>query len=100
MQDSLAAEDLGREVTILGVNVIGAESGIPGMCFERDLPLLQDTAEKKVWEAWAVVYRDVVVLGAENQKMAVYNLTTHDLGSPANFDSLRSLLRQAAGTGR
>ena len=98
MRDSLAAENLAHEVAILGVNNKDAESGIPDMCARRDLPLLQDTAQADVWGSWNVTYRDVVVLDAQNRVITVYNLTQHDLGQPANYDSLRAILRAAAGT--
>jgi hypothetical protein len=43
-----------------------------------------------------VDYRDVIVLDAENRAVAVYNLTSHDLGRPSNFEELRNILIQAA----
>jgi hypothetical protein len=97
MRDSIAAENLPGVVAILGVNHKEGESGIPDMSAGRDLPLLQDTAQANVWGLWSVTYRDVVVLDAENRVVTVYNLTEHDLGQPANYDSLRAILRRAAG---
>jgi hypothetical protein len=96
MQDELDAEDLALEVRILMVNQRGAESGIPSACTGRDLALVQDTEAAKVWESWAVTYRDVVVLDAENRVASVYNLTAHDLADSTSYDALKGILRQAA----
>ena len=47
-----------------------------------DLPLLQDTEESDVWTtSWAVTYRDVVILDANNVKVDVFNLTGTSLGT-------------------
>ncbi len=97
MHDELAAENLALEVHILGVNQAGAESGIGAMCNGRDLPLLQDTAEAGVWASWGVIYRDVVILDAENRVVAVYNLTRLDLSQQANYATLKAVCRKAAG---
>jgi hypothetical protein len=99
MHDELAADTLQHEVTILGVNTIGAESGVPDMCLGRDIPLLQDTAAAKVWESWHVTYRDVFVLDPDNHVITVYNLTEHDLSNPDNYATLKGILRDAAGVG-
>ena len=59
-----------------------------------------------VWGAWrvnnlrpeqpGVTYRDVIVLDRENRAVAVYNLTEHSLGDPANYAALKDILRAAA----
>ena len=86
-------------IQILGVNESGQESGNSGMVQGRLLPLLQDTQQEQVWGGrWQVVYRDVVMLDAQNRRVAVYNLTTHDLNDPANYAELRDLLLAAART--
>ena len=38
------------------------------------------------------------ILDADNDLVAVYNLTEHDLGIGANYDALRALLVDAAAT--
>jgi hypothetical protein len=58
---------------------------------------LQDTAQQDVWTSWAVTWRDVVVVDAENRTTSIFNLTEHNLGDPANYDALRSILIDAAG---
>ncbi|MEW5739988.1 MAG: hypothetical protein AB1938_13735 [Myxococcota bacterium] len=61
----------------------------------RTLPWLQDRADVDVWRAWAVEYRDVIILDADNQRVGVYNLTLHDLSQPANQAALKQLLLDA-----
>lgn len=80
------------EAVILGVNGIGYESDNDEITDGRDLPWLQDTADADVWTLWAIEYRDVVVIDGEGQVTGVMNLTTADLGNPATYDQLRSLL--------
>jgi hypothetical protein len=99
MQDELDAEDLALDVRILMVNLRGAEAGIESACMGRDLCLAQDTEAEKVWESWAVEYRDVVILDAENRVLSVYNLTVHSLAESANYEALKGTLRQAANAG-
>jgi len=38
-----------------------------------------------------------VILDAENRKVAVYNLTVHDITQPGDYKELLALLRAAAG---
>ncbi len=101
MQREIDAESAGTQahaVKILGVNGVGLESGNAGMVLGRILPWLQDVAEQSVWATkWHPVYRDVFVLDTQNRKIAVYNLTTHDLGVPANYQELKGILTSAAG---
>jgi hypothetical protein len=74
---------------------VGFESSVPDMGMQGDLPILQDTAAAAVWTAWAVTYRDVVILDRDNRQVTVYNLTVNDLSNPANYDTLKTLLRAA-----
>ncbi len=96
MQAEISAEPTARPVRILGVNAAGEEAGNSIICQGRRLPWLQDTAADGAWAAWRVTYRDVVVLDARNEVVAVYNLTLHDLAVAANRDELKALLRTAA----
>jgi hypothetical protein len=59
---------------------------------ERDIPWLQDMPETDIWSDWDVVYRDVIVLDADNHPVAAFNLTTHDISVPSEFEALRELL--------
>ena len=62
----------------------------------RTLPWLQDTQGQNVWEGWAVIWRDVVILDTQNNVRGIYNLTEHDLGIPANLAELKKMLLDAA----
>ena len=86
----------GLDVQLLGLNQIGAEPGNVGMTSGRDLPWLQETVDELVWGPWNVTYRDCVILDRDNRVVAVYNLTTHDLGDPANYAELYQIIAAAA----
>lgn len=86
----------GTKVQILGINETGLESGNAYITNGRTLPWLQDTAEQQVWKSWAVTFRDVIILDAENKPIAVYNVTTHGLADPANYAELKQILVDAA----
>ena len=92
LEAEIAAEARSLDVRIVGVNEIGQESGNPLIAPLCELPWLQDTEAQRVWERWEPSYRDVIVLDEENERVAVFNVTTYDLGTPANFDSLKTLL--------
>jgi hypothetical protein len=61
----------------------------------RTLPWLQDRPDVNAWRAWQVEYRDVVIRGADGQRLGVYNLTLHDLADPANQATLKQMLLDA-----
>jgi hypothetical protein len=108
MQAELDAEpQAGRvEIRVAGINAVGLEFGNGGISQGRTIPWLQDVMDQNVWGTWrvnelratapGVVYRDVILLQGDNKPFAVYNLTEHDLGVPANYDYLKNLLRTAA----
>ncbi|MCK6550358.1 hypothetical protein L6R52_31265 [Myxococcota bacterium] len=77
------------------INGAGYEDAVPGMAERGNIPLLQDTAAANVWGAWAAAYRDVVILDRENRRIAVFNLTVHDLGQPDQYAALKQLLVDA-----
>ncbi|HVP39106.1 MAG TPA: hypothetical protein VMS93_07990 [Candidatus Saccharimonadales bacterium] len=83
-------------VRLLGVNAAGLESGNAGMCQGRVLPWLQDETTTNVWGLWAANWRDVVILAPDNTRIAVYNLTVHDLSDSANYNELKRTLLAAA----
>lgn len=101
MQQELDAENPELNIKILGINEAGHESGNPDIINGRDLPWLQDIdddgdGDSDTWESWNVTFRDVVITNAENEQVAVYNLTTNDLFNSDNFAALKSLLLDAA----
>ncbi len=97
MAQQITAEHPALKLQILGINAAGQEAGNASITLGRALPWLQDTPEEQAWTDWHVIWRDVVVLGPQNERLAVYNLTVHDLARPAAFDSLKTLLLYAAG---
>ena len=99
MQMELDGEDLPLEVSILGVNEFGLESGNALVVEGRVIPWLQDSIEEDVWRSWDITYRDVLILNADNEPVATYNLTTNDLAVSARYQELADLLRaEAQGT--
>lgn len=91
------ADSGGLEIRILGVNEAGQESGNAVIVNGRTIPWLQDTPAENVWSDWDVTYRDVIILDADNEVVAVYNLTENDLTQPANYEVLKNMLLDAAG---
>ncbi len=96
MQQEIDAAQPDHAVRIHGINKIGYESGNEGMVEGRTIPLCQDQQGQNVWVSWKATYRDVVILDPENRPVAVFNLTTHGLGTPANYDSLKALILEIA----
>lgn len=80
------------------MNEIGATSSFANAVTTagRSIPWLQDTSQANVWNNWAVVYRDVRILDAQNRLVGVYNLTANDLGIAANREALKNMFLQAA----
>ncbi len=96
MQGELDLEAPDLSIRLLGVNGAGHESGVPAAIDGRDIPLLQDTARADVWNAWQVVYRDVIILDRENVPVGVFNLTENDLSNMADYTALKTMLIDAA----
>ena len=96
MQVDADLAGLALEIRILGVNGIGFDSANATICAGRSIPWLQDEVGEDVYTAWAVTYRDVIILDAENRVAGIYNLTSNDLGVGANYDALKAMLVDAA----
>lgn len=96
MQAEILAANPNSRIRIGGVNSFDAAAGNAGMTAHRRLAWLQDVGDA-AWSSWSVTNRDVVVLDATNQKVAVYNLTMYDLSDPANYAELLGILKTAAG---
>ncbi len=94
MQNELDAA--GLNVDILGINDIGLEDGNGLITMGRDLPWLQAVPEEDVWESWGIAYRDVVIVDENNEVLAIYNLTEHNLGDATNYAELYALFESAA----
>ncbi|MDP7274826.1 MAG: peptidylprolyl isomerase [Planctomycetaceae bacterium] len=103
MQQELDSEQPELNISILGVNEAGHESGNSLVIDGRDLPWLQDIDDNTdnvsdTWESWDVTFRDVIITSPDNEVVAVYNLTANDLANADNFAALKNLLIDAAGT--
>ncbi len=96
MQDKIDAASPPVPVRIVGVNAVGLESGNAGMASGRDLPWLQPLADEDPWALWPIEYRDVAIVGPDNELLGTYNLTLHDLADADNFATLRDQLLTAA----
>ena len=96
MQREILAANPNSKIRVGGVNASDAADGNALMTAGRVLPWLQDV-DDATWTSWAVTNRDTVVLDGANAKVAVYNLTIHDLGDPANYAELLAILKSAAG---
>ena len=96
MNNQLRFEFPDLPVSLLAVNERGYESGNDAASQESDLPLLQDTAEEGVWDAYDAVYRDVQILDADNAHVGTFNLTDNSLSDEANYEALKEMLIDAA----
>ena len=96
MQEELSGITTDLNLTILGINEIGFDSGNPLISSAGDLPMLQDVEDVNIWEAWDVTYRDVVIVGPDGKKVGVFNLTENNLNDESVFAELRDMLLEAA----
>ena len=87
---------LDMNVTIIGINEVGFESGNPLISSSGDLPMLQDVEAVNLWDSWAVTYRDVVLVGPDGKKVGVYNLTQNNLNNDTPYAELKAMLVDAA----
>ena len=83
------------DVAFFGVNEAGHESANDTITEGLSTPWLQDTEDVNAWDAWAVEFRDVVILDDQNVPIAVMNLTYNDLSAPQNYDELWRTLEDA-----
>jgi hypothetical protein len=97
MQGQILSENPGSSIRILGVNETAQAAYNDLAVAGNSIPWLQDV-QSEAWGGWAVTWRDVVILDAENKKVAVFNLTEHDIaGDPSEYAALLALLRSTAG---
>lgn len=96
MLSELKATNADLNIEILGVNRIDESAFNALMTEDRHLPWLQDTDSEKVWERWAVTYRDVRILNSQNGIHAIFNLSDYNLDFPENRETLKRLFVDAA----
>jgi hypothetical protein len=92
----LKAANPALNIEILGINRGDEALSNHLVTAYHQLPWLQDTVSGSVWTSWQATWRDVRILDARNQLLAVYNLTENDLGQPENRMALKQLLLDAA----
>lgn len=84
------------------MNPIRQESGNADISEGRDIPWLQDTdadenGQSDNWlTSWPFVYRDVVIVDANNVAVDAFNLTLHSLEEPDSYATLRQTLIDVA----
>lgn len=100
MQNELLDQTTGSPIQLFAINEAGEafQAAVPAMAALGTLPILQDTEEAAVWTSLGITYRDVLILDEENRWRGVYNLTTHDLSQPGNYEDLATMLFEVAGS--
>lgn len=83
-------------VDVLGVNRIDQAAFNDAVINERRLVWIQDNEMARLWDSWEVTYRDVMIVDASNELIAVYNLTMNSLEIPAHRATLLQMLRASA----
>ena len=102
LQAELEADHPELDIRIVGINQIGHESANALMTDGRSVPWLQDVDSDNnqlsdVWtEQWDVVYRDVIIVDAENTELGAFNLTTYNLADAETYAALREILIDVA----
>lgn len=102
MQKELSATYPLLKIQLHGVNEAGFETANAQITQGRTLPWLQDVdadndGNSDLWkESWNVAFRDVVIANGAGEKTEIYNLTSHNLGDPQNYATLRGMLLDAA----
>ncbi|MBP7949554.1 MAG: hypothetical protein KA004_07850 [Verrucomicrobiales bacterium] len=80
---------------IIGVHEIGYGTNA-GMFLGKPVSWVRDEPGQYIESNWQATYRDVVILGPQNGKLGVFNLTTYDLRLEVNRTALKDLLVAAA----
>ena len=114
MQTELTAEHPELNISILAINMIGAESGTVQAAESGSLPIVNDSETETIWEHWGETagtapdtmeycaendcgqWRDLFILDRQNQPIAIYNLTLNNLSDDANYNELKQMLIDAA----
>jgi hypothetical protein len=92
VQDDLDVNYGSLGIEILGVNIIGGESGNPLLTSLVDLPWLQDDSSTEVADLWGAAQREMVLLDEENLPIHRHDLTQHDICASAEASALLNLL--------
>lgn len=96
MQKEIDASSPPAPIQILGINLIGAESGNPDIVAVADLPWLQDEPSQDAWSLWNANSYDIYILNGDNVVVDSFNVLVQNLSEPANYDELKGKLLAAA----
>jgi hypothetical protein len=96
MQRELDANPGTTQVSLLAVNPEDVSPPGADIPENATLPWLQDTPTVSAWERWHPDYRDVVILGTDNRRTHVFNLSRYGLHIQNNYDALYDLLQSLA----
>ena len=72
--------------------------GAQNLSTTQTLPMVQDNNTDLIWSNWGGAWRDVIILDGNNEVYDTFNLTTYSLSNSANYDALKQLFIDAAGT--
>lgn len=101
MQTEISSEYPMLDISILAINMIGAESGIAEASQVGTLPIVNDDSSTEIWTDWGGNWRDVYLLDRENQVIQVYNLTANNLapnhGNCSDATSINQEICETAG---
>ena len=114
MQTELNTDHPELNIALLSINKIGAESGTVQAAESGNLPMVNDSETEMIWANWGLIangapdtleyctendcgqWRDLFILDKQNQPIAIYNLTLHNLAEEENYTELKQLLIDAA----
>lgn len=100
MQQEIAAEFPGLNITLLGCNAAGEELENSTATNGVDLAWLQDNDAdmdniSDAWAQWDVGQRDFIIADANNRELIRLNLTPFSLFLPENYELVKSMLVDA-----
>lgn len=101
MQKEIDQQYPSLNVSFLGVNLLGLESGNATASQGKSIPWLQDgdkdgDAVSDVWKDWGTGHLDVVILDGENRKIGAMNAASAGLDNSNNYTQLLNGLVYAA----
>ncbi len=89
------------KIDAVGVNAHDKAFANPAFVEDRSLPWLQTEdnngdGNSDAWQSWDVNFRDLVIRGGDGERIATFNLATHDLTEFNAAQELRALLVDTA----
>ena len=97
MQEELDLDYPQLNIQILAIDKISAGGvGVSSFSSSLDLPMVVDNSSDNIWANWGGIWRDIVILDANNEIYDTYNLTQNSLSNATNFATLKQLFIDAA----